>query len=437
MLDLRRTGFVALGVPTDGTVRETKFKVEGGKTYRLTAAGLFSYGSPHQVADAACVWSPKATAWVPRPTSGVVRRHGTMDLTVNGAKVFGRECTGSHVYRTEITPKRDRTLTLKVANDTETRGRLVLTVSRRGADVRSVLPSYPRLAAVPAAATTAVRGYGLLGETLEVAPGTPATTTTELQAGAQYRLTVTGSVGLGGGAATDGQCIAVAGTWYRQASLDRRFPDQDHGQLYVDGVPFAPEAPGCEERTHATTITAARDGRLTLDLWDPVDTTDDAGALTVTLQRLTALAIPAPAATESPKRTSAWSQDHDWLQVSSASSKGATTTMRLRKGEEVQLIVRGSLRSGSTAADASCVSTTAGWVQRDPSLALEQDPLDLWVDGQAVTWRSLGRGGVCSDDEHAYMTRFTATHNGPLNLSVLDLDYRDNKGTLYVTALRY
>ncbi|MGZ4436661.1 MAG: hypothetical protein ACXVW6_03425 [Nocardioidaceae bacterium] len=436
VLDLREAGLVSLGVPTDGTARETHFKLEGGHTYRLTAAGLFTYGSPSQVADAACVWSTTKRSWVPRPDAGVVRRHGTMDLVVNGSRVFGSDCRASHVYRATITPKHTRTMVLKVSNDRAARGRLTLTISRRGADLSSVLPTYPRLTAAPAAVTTAPRGYGLLGETLSVPAGAPVTTATELQAGAQYRVTVSGTMSLGGGSETDGQCTWFAGSWYRQVSLDPRFPDQDHGQLYVDGVPFAPESAGCDTRVHATTLTATRDGRMTFALWDPLATTDDTGALTVTVQRLTALPVPAPAATETPQRTYAWSQDHDWVQVAANAPAGSSTTMRLRKGEQVQLIVRGWERSGDTASDASCVQTSAGWVQRDPSLALEQDPLDLWVDGQPVDWRSLGRGGVCSDDEHAYTARFTATHNGRLNLALLDLDYRDNRGSFYVTVLR-
>ena len=46
-------------------------------------------------------------------------------------------------------------------------------------------------------------------------------------------------------------------------------------------------------------------------------------------------------------------------------------------------------------ADATCVSTAAGWASRDASLALEQDPLELWVDGELRSW------GPCND-EHTY-----------------------------------
>ena len=98
--------------------------------------------------------------------------------------------------------------------------------------------------------------------------------------------------------------------------------------------------------------------------------------------------------------------------------------------------MRGTFGSHGAEADASCVRTSAGWVARDPGLALAQDPFDLWVDGQRVRWSAIGRTDVCSEEEHSYTTRFTATKNGKLRLAVLDLDHGDNTGTLKVTLLR-
>ena len=60
-----------------------------------------------------------------------------------------------------------------------------------------------------------------------------------LEPGATYRLTVSGRVRLGGGVASDGQCVSVRGAWYEAASIDPRVPGQDHGNLYVDGAPFS------------------------------------------------------------------------------------------------------------------------------------------------------------------------------------------------------
>ena len=81
------------------------------------------------------------------------------------------------------------------------------------------------------------------------------------------------------------------------------------------------------------------------------------------------------------------------------------------------------------------MSTGSGWLRRDPGFLVAQDPFELWVDGQPVGWRALGKDDVCSA-EHGYTTRFTATKNGPLRLAVLDVDHGDNSGTLDVTVLR-
>jgi hypothetical protein len=422
-------------VRADGTVRESRFRLRGGTAYVITAAGLFGYGSPRQVADAACVWSPAAAGWVRRPADRAQRRHGSLELTVNGRRLFDTDCRAGHVYRTTFTPRTTGTLRLRVDNrPAGATGRLVVTVSRRGADVREALPAYPTLRPAPAVPAP-VAGYGLLAETVTV-PGTATAvrTRTALSAGAAYRLTVAGKVRLGGAHHTDGVCVSAAGTWYRQTSLDRRVPDQAHGRLYVDGVPLE-AAGGCTTRRHTVDFTARRDGRLQLALWDPVDRRDNKGSLTVRLQRLSDVRTPRPGPKAKPRRTEPWQQRRDWVQVATDSGAGSLSTLRLRKGERVTLVVRGAFRSGEHTADAACVSTGAGWLRRDPGFLVAQDPFELWVDGRPVSWRALGKDDVCSA-EHGYTTRFTATKNGPLRLAVLDVDHGDNRGTLDVTILR-
>jgi len=438
VLDLRRVPYVAINVRADGTASTTSFKIEKGATYTVTTAGLFSYGSPRQVADAACVWSPGRKAFVPGASRAVRASQGSLDLTVNGFPVYGSTCSASHVYTATVTARATRTVTLKVRNTKATYGALVVTLSRRGADVSRALPSYPSLRPAPAFTGSASRGYGLVADTVAVpADGSTVSTGTELKKGVQYRLTVTGTAGLGYGVSSDGDCLQVGGSWYEQASLDLRQPDQDHGQLYVDGAPFVADTGSCASHVHSTTFTAQRDATLSFALWDPIYSGGADGELAISVQRLTPLASPTAAQTEAyNKRGYGWTQTHDWFQVSSASGTGAVSSMRLKAGERVSVLVRGTQRSGDTTADASCVLTSDGWATRDPEVALDQDVLDLWVDGQPVTWRALGRSGTCSDDQHSYVATFTATHNGPLRLAVLDLDYRDNRGTFDVTLLR-
>jgi hypothetical protein len=439
VLDLRKTPYVRLTLPTDGSVTRTRFKLAAGHRYRITAAGLFSYGAPQAVADASCVWSWRDAAWRPAPEDWVAHYRGALDLRVNGRAPFGDRCAASHVYRTTYKPKRTQTIALNVATHGATSGRLVFIVSRPGAGVAAALPTYRSLHAAPTRSASLSRGHGLLSETVQV-PGTgPASTDAEVQAGATYRLTVSGSVSLGGGAVTDGACVQLAGSWYPHASLDLRYPGQDHGRLYVDGAPLASDS-SCSSRQHVVTWTAARTGRLPLELWDPLDRSDDAGALTVRVQRLTPIPTPAAAPQEAPPTSwrrppAQWVQAGDSVTVQSGQTAPAISTMRLRQGERAQITVSGVQHSGAVTADASCVLTAGGWVTRDPDLALQQDPLDLWVDGRAVTWQATEGNPGCSAS-HTYTTTVRAAKNGPLGFAVLDLDHSDNTDGFKVTLSR-
>jgi hypothetical protein len=57
------------------------------------------------------------------------------------------------------------------------------------------------------------------------------------------------------------------------------------------------------------------------------------------------------------------------------------------------------------------------------------------VDGVEVRWRAVRAGGSCSE-ESTYRTTFTAAKNGPVRVSVFDLDHRDNTGSLEVVLRR-
>lgn len=439
-LDLGRKPYAKVVVPPDGETVTTRFSLREGATYKLTAAGLFGYGGPHQVADASCAWSRTDNAWGERPDERTAERHGSLNLLVNRKPVFATECRGNHRYSVTFTPGKTGPLTLRVSNTDRAEvasGRLVLTVSKKSTDVSAALPAYPTLTPAPRRTSSAPRGYGLLAESLEV-PAVRAkgvTTTQELRQGAEYRITVSGVVDLGRGMQSDGQCVFVGDRWYRQASLDRRTPGADHGNLYLDGLPFEGRGSGCDGHRYVTDYTAPRTGKLRLALWDPLGNEGNTGALNVTVQRLTAIPSPAPGRTEEPRKAPEWRQDRDWLQVDASRAWGTVSTMRVRKGQRVQVVVRGVQRSHGLTADASCVGTSEGWLPRDPSLALPQDPLSMWVDGQEVAWRSVGEGDVCSR-EHLYTATVTATKSGPLRLAVLDVDHRDNTGVFKVTLLR-
>lgn len=442
VLDLERRSYARVGVPADGSVVYSRFSVRAGTAYRITVAGLFTYGRPDQVADATCVWSTADATWRPDPDAATASQHGSLGLTVNHQQALGTACHHrGHTYKATITPTRTGPLRLQVDNrQAGATGKLVVVVSKRTTDVAAALPSYPDLTPAPRQTAEPARGYGLLDETVSVPAAGPGTSTLqELQQGVQYRLTLSGVVGLGRGVQSDGQCVSVdSASWYSHVTLDRRHPEQDHGNLYVDGVAFEgrPTGDGCSSHAYVAGYTARRTGRLDLSLWDPLTYVDNTGALTVRVERVTPLTAPPRAPKATPGNGPAWSQKRDWLQVAAADPTGTRSTVKLRKGEEVQVVVRGVMRSGSQEADAHCVLTEAGWADRVPGLALAQDPLELWVDGRAVSWRAIGPTAPCSADEHAYTTRFTVRRNGKLQLAVLDVDHRDNDGVLQVTLLR-
>ena len=161
----------------------------------------------------------------------------------------------------------------------------------------------------------------------------------------------------------------------------------------------------------------------------------NSGALTVRVQRLTALAEPTAAPSERVrKRRPEWSQGHDWFQVRTDRPEGGlhdeAAPGRAGAGHRPRhpALQRVRRRRDLPAYGGRLAA-------RDPENTLAQDPLELWVDGQEVRWRALGRFETCSEDVHS-TTWFTATKNGPVRLAVLDLDHRDNKGTLDVTLLR-
>ncbi|MGH3363151.1 MAG: hypothetical protein ACRDOW_00370, partial [Nocardioidaceae bacterium] len=438
ILDLRSKPFRAIRVPVGGGTVETRFKLREGVTYSLTAAGLYGYGDPHKVGDAVCTWSKGDQAWVPQPSRRAKRRFGRLALSVNGKLPFGEACRGSHTYRTHITPKKDQPLRLRLLSRGQSaKGRLTVVVGRKRARVGSALPTYPRLAPAPTA-TERRKGYGLIAETVSVpaADADGTYTVGSVRPGVTYRVTVSGAVRLGGGVRSNGQCLSIGGSWYRHASVDRRVPGQDHGDLYVNGAPFVGRgSSGCASSTRTTDFTPESAGRMRLDLWDPLARDDNSGELNVKVQRLTPIPTPTAPSAERPRlRRTEWQQPRDRFEVNPRSKTGTLSTIRLRKGVQAQIIVRGRYTSTGVSADASCVKTAAGWTQTVPDV-VDQDPLNVWVDDQPVRWRALGPGDGCSS-EYRYTTRFTAARNGPIRVSVFDLDHRDNKGLLEVRVLR-
>jgi hypothetical protein len=244
-------------------------------------------------------------------------------------------------------------------------------------------------------------------------------------------------VDLGGHARTNGQCVRVRGTWYDAASIDPRVPAQDHGQLYLNGVPFdGRSTTGCAGNLHVSEIVASTRGRLRLDLWDPLSRSDNDGELSVTVQRLTAVSTPRPARTVRPTpRRKDWTMPVERFTVDPGRRQGTVSRMKLRRGQRLRVVVTGRFTSDGRSADTSCVSTSDGWQRRDPAVAVGQDLLNVWVDGQGVRWNPLGGGRPCSS-QRKYGTQIVVTKPGPVRVNIFDLDHSDNQGTLEVVLRR-
>jgi hypothetical protein len=440
-LDLTLRASPGVNVRTDGRVTRTPFKLRKGTTYLVTAAGLYSYGTPRQVGDAVCTWSPRRPTWSTRPAPRERAAFGRLVLAADDRPLFPSTCRRSHVYRTRYTATSNGRLRLSVLGGQRGgSGTLRVVVSRARQDVSRMLPSYPTLAPAPQRTAPARGGFGQLTETVSVpAAGGEVRTRYALEPGAEYRVTVEGVAGLGGGVFTDGRCLQVRGAWYPAASLDARRPFEDHGDLFVNGVRFDGQAAvrgvaGCGS-SHSTVMTAPARGRLTLSLWDPLSRSDNTGGVSVKVSRLTPIGTPSAAPRARPLNGPLWRQTRETLTVNPASSPGAMSTMRVKAGQVVRLVVQGTTSSHGLQADASCVRTRSGWVDSDPLNALSVDPLALWVDGKPVRWRPTAGRAACSTT-NSYYVRFTATKNGPIGLGVLDLDHRDNKGALTVTLVR-
>lgn len=437
VIDLRPFPYRSFTVPANGKVVETRFKVRAGSTYSLTTAGLYGFGGPDEVADAVCSWSPRQQAWTATPGRAVRRENGRLALVVNGSRPFGDSCRGSHRYRTELKPTRTGTLKVRVLAPASSRGRLTVVVGRKAANVSAALPVYPPLTPAPTYSSNPRSGPGLLAETVSLPASAPDArwTAGSLEPGAAYRVTVSGVVRLGGGVGSNGQCVSVGGRWYDAASVDPRVPGQDHGQLYLGGRPFQPTSGGCTSSTRVGQVVADERGRLRLDLWDPLERSNNVGELAVLVQRTSPVVAPVPAAAERPRpRRQAWKQRTDRFTVDSARRLGTISTMRVRKGQRVRVVATGRFTSAGSAADASCVRTGAGWKVEDPAV-LVPAALSLVADGRGLAWSAPGAGRTCSADS-VYRATLTATKSGPVRLSILDVDHADNEGSLQVSLRR-
>lgn len=454
-LDISGGRITTLRVPTNGTAAATGAPLRAGTAYKLTVYGLYRYTNRSTaVSDAACTWSAAGGAFSATPTPDVARRRGSMDLLADGTAVFGSSCHGArHVYTATYRPRRTGPLSLKVSTRSraDDGSRLTVLVSAPATRVSSRIPAAPRLRGVPSTRTAPQEdAIGTLDDRVAVdtarATTRAATSSQSLTAGVTYQVTVTGVASLGDGVLTDGQCVSVGGTWAPQWSLSLARPDAEHGRLYLDGQRFEGKAPaedtsGCASHQHTMTFTAPASGPAALALWDPLSAADDHGSLSALFQRVNPVTTPRPAASYAGT-SRAFSTAYDRQYVASDDG-GTVSSMMFRSGETYRLYASGTWQNGRQRADASCTVSSSAEVVDEGDTAWWTDQPGatgqylgrLYVDGRPARWKPLDGRGVC-DADHTYVADVTATKRGPVSLAMLDLDRRDNIGSVTVMLQR-
>ena len=255
---------------------------------------------------------------------------------------------------------------------------------------RRPAPSLPP----PVPAPALEPGPALEDEQLQVLPQRDgATTTGALVAGERYRVEVRGTwrYGPAGREVADAECSTTArdDDWERS----RRVPGAPAGDAYglhLDGRDLSLRAPGedddeCGEHghTYATTITAARSGRVPLAVWEPATAAgwaDNSGALQVRLVHL------AP-------------RDRLEVDVDVRDPHGTTT-------------------AGSVVEDAVYLVTATGTWSPEPGVLAdamcEHEPDDDWERGDGLVLGDDRAPRLRCRDDHTYRFLWRADDSGPL-----------------------
>jgi hypothetical protein len=279
-------------------------------------------------------------------------------------------------------------------------------------------------------------GPALVDETLSVpATGAGALTTGALQAGQEYLVEVYGTYRYGSraGQLADAECSRSSSdsSWDRDRSVHPAQPDEDHLDLYVDGVdlwadPDVDAGGDCDLRTHTyrDTVTPSRTGRVTLALWDPTTPVDNVGGLTVRIIAVT------------PR------DEMDW-QLPAAAAAGVTSPGALEAGVTYLATVTGTVDAGDgVASDAECSVTTGDPVWRmNRSVDVGQpdaDHLDVLLDRRDVTFTPVSDpdDDGCDAVTHSYRRVITLDETRPVNLRIDDPAWQDDVGALTVHVER-
>lgn len=432
-----------LEVDPGGTAR-TRLAVRKGRTVKVTAYGVNRFGPGHQlVSDATCVWNPTKRVWSKEPRAEDKARYGDPELRVNGVAVLAKaSCRGGqHVYSAKVVQRSTSRVKVTLGGRDQGQGAIRVILSRTTTKVQPMIPPVRTVGAAPAATPPSEGRVLAVSDEVQVGTSDVVWSDEVLEAGVEYRVTVTGIRRIGRGVHTDGRCLAIDGRWEPQGSTDLYRPGATHGALYLGGLRFTGTAPaedptGCALHTHTTHYTPTSPGRVALRLWDPTGRGDNDGSLSVRFERVTPVPLPTAAPAETVASTRNWRRGSETITVRARAAAGTISALRLPAGKTATVYVRGTVQvSGSRSVDASCVRRSRGWVTA-LDLPSGQDLFELTLDGQDVAWRARNSGGTGCDSRHEYVARFTASKDGPLRVALADLDYGDNSGEYSVTIVR-
>ncbi len=432
-----------LVVEPGGTSR-SRLAVRKGRTVKVTAYGVTRFGPGHQlVSDATCVWNPTKRAWSKNPRAADEARYGDPELRVNGVAVFAKaSCRGGqHVYTANVVQNSTSRVKVTLGGRDQDQGAVKVILSRTTTKVQPMIPPVRAVVAAPGPTPPTAGRVLTVSDDVRVGTSDVVWSDEVLEAGVEYRVTVTGTRRIARGVYTDGRCLAINGRWETQGSTDLYRPGATHGALYLGGRRFTGTAPaddrtGCALHTHTASYTPTTPGRVALRLWDPTGPGDNDGSLTVRFERVTPVPLPTAAPAEPVTSTRNWRRGSETVTVRARSASGTVSSLRLLAGTTATVYVRGTaMVSGTRSVDAACVQRSRSWLTT-LGLPSGQDIFELSVDGQDVEWRARNSGGTGCDSRHEYVARITATKDGPVRLALADLDYGDNSGELTVTIVR-
>ena len=242
VLDLRKRPFVTVTVARTGAAKTTAFKLRSGLRLQGHRRRPLRLRRPEPGRGRVL---PLVAARRPGRPPGHRRGHArTARSTCSSTarRSAPRPAATTHVYTTTVKPSRTAPLQLQVANTADRRDRLAAGARVPQHHQRHLRPAdVPRLAAAARRSTAARTGTGLSHRDRRRARRQRQRAHRRRQPRAGRALPghrrTAPPPSAAACRATAAAC-SVGGTWWSQASLDRRAPGPAHGRLYVDGVPF-------------------------------------------------------------------------------------------------------------------------------------------------------------------------------------------------------